>query len=133
GNVNGFSSGNQQLRLSSTTQAGAQTGTRSLTVNYNSGASTVRMVSAANLAIPGGTRVTFFVFLPSPGQLISVNPLVRHVGGGETKTSTPVGNIPTGRWTPIVTTVPAGNTGNQVGVEFQTRGAFVAFIDSISW
>jgi hypothetical protein len=131
--VDGWTASNQQLRLSSTANGGAQTGRTALEVDYNSGASTVRMVSAPTLAIAGGTRVTFFVLLQSPGQLTSVNPFVRHAGGGETKVSDIVGTLRTGAWNPITVTVPAGSTGNQVGVEFVTRGAFTAFVDSVRW
>jgi hypothetical protein len=134
GTVDGFSSGNQQLHLTSSTSGGSETGNRALEIDYNSGASTVRMVSQANLLLPPGTRVTFFVLVRSIAtNLLSVNPFVRGAGGGELKAKNPAGALIPNAWNPVTITLPAGFTGNQVGVEFQTTGAFTAFVDSIRW
>ena len=38
-----------------------------------------------------------------------------------------------GSWNVVTITVPASASGKQVGVEFQTNGAFSAYVDAVTW
>jgi len=131
--LDGWTSGNTQLVLSSSNQTVAQTGSRFLKATYASGASTVRVMSPANLAIPAGTKVSFYLYLASDSKLTSINPFVKKAGGNEWKVTNPVAKVLKGSWNIVTITVPASCSGSQVGVEFQTGGAFSANIDAITW
>jgi hypothetical protein len=58
---------------------------------------------------------------------------VKKTGGNEWKISNPVSKVLKGSWNVVTITVPAGCSGSQVGVEFQTSGAFSANVDAITW
>jgi hypothetical protein len=131
--VNGWSSSNTQLVLSSSNQTLAQSGSKFLKAVYNSGASTVRMKSPTNLALAAGTQVSFYLYLASDSKLTYINPFVTKAGGNEWKVSNPVSAVLKGSWNVVTITVPAGATGTQVGVEFKTAGAFNAYVDAITW
>jgi hypothetical protein len=134
GDVNGWSSGNSQMVLSSVTEAGAQTGTRSLKVSYGSGSSTLRIQGPSGLSLASGTKVSFYLYLASNSALTSINPFIKKSGGGnDSKVSNPGTNLLMGSWNVVTITVPSNFTGNQVGVEFQTNGAFSAYVDSVTW
>jgi len=131
--VNGWGSSNTQLVLSSSNQTVAQSGSRFLKAVYNSGATTVRVSSPANLALAAGTEVSFYLYLASDSKLTYINPFVKKTGGNEWKVSNPVSSVLKGSWNIVTITVPAGSTGSQVGVEFKSSGAFNAYVDAITW
>jgi hypothetical protein len=131
--ANGWTSSNTQLVLSTSNQTVAQSGSRFLKATYNSGASTVRMSSPANLSLSAGTQVSFYLYLASNSNLTYINPFVKKAGGNEWKISNAVSTVLKGSWNIVTITVPAGATGTQVGVEFKTSGAFTASVDAITW
>jgi len=133
GDVNGWTSGNSQLVLTSSYQALAQSGTRFLKADYASGASTVRMSSPAGLSLAAGTEVSFYLYLAADSKLYQINPFVKKAGGNEWKVTNDVSTVLKGSWNVVTITVPAGATGTQVGVEFKTSGAFNAYVDAITW
>ena len=133
GTTSGWTSGNQQLVISSSADVRGQTGTQSLKVTYASGASTLRMQSATTLSIAAGKQVTFYLYLASDSKLTTITPWVKKNGSAETKLATPVTTLLKGSWNVVNITVPAGVTANQVGVDFTTGGAFSAYVDSVSW
>jgi hypothetical protein len=131
--VNGWFSLNSQLVLSTSNLTVAQSGSKFLKATYNSGASTVRMTSPANLSLAAGTKVSFYVYLASDSKLTYINPFVKKAGGNEWKVSNPVSTVLKGSWNIVTITVPSGCSGTQVGVEFKTSGAFTASVDAITW
>ena len=131
--VDGWTAGNTQLVLSSSSATVAQTGSKFMKATYASGAGTLRVQSPSGLALPAGTKVSFYLYLASDSKLTSINPFVKKTGGNEWKVSNPVAKVLKGSWNIVTITVPASNTGSQVGVEFQTNGAFSANIDAITW
>jgi hypothetical protein len=134
GSTNGWTSGNTQVKVSSTSEAGAQSGTSALKVSYTSGASTLTIQGPTGLSLAAGTQVSFYIYLAADSALTSINPFIKKAGGGNNATSaTPVKNLLKGSWNVVNITVPASFTGSQVGVQFQTSGAFSAYIDSITW
>ena len=130
--TNGWTSGNSQLVLSSSSGT-AQAGSKFLKATYGSGASTVRMSSPSGLSLAAGTKVSFYLYLASDSKLTSINPFVKKSGGNEWKVSNAVSKVLKGSWNIVTITVPSGCSGTQVGVEFQTSGAFTANIDAITW
>jgi len=133
GTTSGWTSGNTQLVISSTTEVKAQTGTGELKVTYASGASTLRMQSATTLSIAAGKQVSFYLYLAADSKLTTITPWVKKNGSAETKVATPVTNLLKGSWNVVSMNVPAGVTANQVGVDFTTGGAFTAYVDSVTW
>jgi hypothetical protein len=131
--VNGWTSLNTQLVLSSSNQTVAQSGSKFLKATYNSGASTVRMSGPSGLALAAGTKVSFYLYLASNSNLTYINPFVKKAGGNEWKVSNAVSTVLKGSWNVVTITVPSGATGTQVGVEFKTSGAFSANVDAITW
>ena len=90
-------------------------------------------MSPANLALPAGTKVSFYMYLASDSKLTQINPFVKKTGGNEWKVTNAVSTVLKGSWNIVTITVPAGSSGMQVGVEFKTSGAFSANIDAITW
>ncbi len=133
GSTSGWTSGNTQLVISSTSEVKGQTGTQALKVTYASGSSTLRMQSATTLSIAAGKQVSLYLYLASDSKLTTITPWVRKNGSAETKVATPVTNLLKGSWNVVNMTVPAGVTANQVGVDFTTGGAFTAYVDSVGW
>jgi hypothetical protein len=133
GNVSGFTSANAQLVLSAVNTVGGQTGSNSLKATYGSGASTLRISGPTGLALAAGTQVSFYLYLAADSKLTSINPFVKKQGGNEFKVNKSVTTLLKGSWNVVTITVPALAVGIQVGVEFQTGGAFTAHIDSVTW
>jgi hypothetical protein len=133
GTTSNWTSGNTQLVISSSSDLGGQTGTKSLKVTYGSGTSTLRMQSDTNQSIAAGTKVTFYLQLASTSALTTITPWVRKNGGAENKQPVAVTSMLKGTWNAVTITVPTGVTANQVGVDFATGGAFTAYVDSVTW
>ena len=131
--VNGWTSSNSQLQLATTGEAEGQTGYQSLRAQYGSGSSTLRIQGPSGLSLAAGTQVSFYVYLASNSALTSINAFVKKAGGGEAKLSTTVANLLKGTWNAVTVTVPSGATGTQVGIEYQTSGAFTSYVDSVTW
>jgi hypothetical protein len=131
--VNGWSSGNTQLVLSSSNSIVAQSGSKSLKAVYNSGATTVRMSGPSGLWLAAGTKVSFYLYLTTSSNLASINPFVKKAGGNEWMVFNDVSTVLKGSWNVVTITVPSGATGTQVGVEFRTNGAFNAYVDAVTW
>jgi len=115
------------------TEAGGQTGSKSLKTTYNSGASTLRIQGPAGLALAAGTKVSFYIYLSATSKLTQMNPFVKKQGGNEWKVSNDTAKMLKGSWNVVTVTVPAGAIGSQVGVEFKTGGAFTAYLDAVTW
>jgi hypothetical protein len=133
GSTSGWTSGNTQLAISSSSDVKAQTGSKTLKVNYTSGSTTVTMSSATNLSIPSGKQVTFYLWFPTNSILNRVTPWVRKNGGATATAPMALGSFLRGSWNVVNITVPSGVTANQVGVDFNTAGAFTAYVDSVTW
>ena len=133
GDANGWTSGNTQMTLASSTEVAGQTGGRALKVAYNSGSSTLRLQSATTLSIAAGTKVTFYLRLASDSKLTAITPWVRKNGSSESKQTVSVSTLLKGSWNVVNITVPSGITANQVGVDFATSGAFSAYVDSVTY
>ena len=87
--VDGWTAGNTQLVLSSSNQTVAQTGSKFLKATYASGAGTLRIQGPSNLALPAGTKVSFYLYLASDSKLTQINPFVKKTGGNEWKVTNP--------------------------------------------
>jgi hypothetical protein len=131
--VNSWASTNSQLVVSSVSEAGGQTGTKSLKATYGSGASTLRMQGPTGLSLAAGTKVSFYIYLSATSKLTQMNPFVKKQGGNEWKVANDTCNLLKGSWNIVTITVPAGAIGSQVGVEFKTSGAFTAYLDAVTW
>ncbi len=81
--VDGWTAGNTQLVLSSSNQTVAQTGSKFLKAAYASGSGTIRMQGPSNLALPAGTKVSFYLYLASDSKLTAHQP-VREEGRAAT-------------------------------------------------
>ena len=58
---------------------------------------------------------------------------MRKNGGTTAKAPMALGSFLRGSWNVVNITVPSGVTANQVGVDFNTAGAFTAYVDSVTW
>jgi hypothetical protein len=133
GSTNSWSSSNSAISLSSASDKGAQTGKSALKASYNSGSSTVRIMGPSGVSIGAGTTVSFYLYVDTSTNISSANPFVRTGSYSEGNQSHPSSNLLKGSWNVVNVVVPSGATGGQVGVEFQTSGAFTAYVDSVTW
>jgi len=133
GSVNGWTSSNSALTLSSCNEKGAQTGSSALKINYTSGSSSLRILGPSGLSLPAGTNVSIYLYVASDSKVTSANPFVRTGGSNESTHSRSSSTLLKGSWNVVTVAVPSGATGNQVGFEFQTDGAFTAYIDGVTW
>jgi hypothetical protein len=131
--VNGWTSTNSQLVVSSVSDAGGQTGSKSLKATYGSGASTLRIQGPTGLSLAAGTKVSFYIYLSATSKLTEMNTFVKKQGGNEWKVTNSTTSLLKGSWNIVTITVPAGAIGSQVGVEFKTSGAFTAYLDAVTW
>jgi hypothetical protein len=87
----------------------------------------------SGVSIGAGTTVSFYLYVDSSTNISSANPFVRTGSYSEGNQSHPSSNLLKGSWNVVNVVVPSGATGGQVGVEFQTSGAFTAYVDSVTW
>ena len=131
--VNGWTSTNSQLVVSSVTEAGGQTG------QSRSGRRTAAVPARCACRARRGYRCrpgprSASTFYPSANsKLTQMNPYVKKQGGNEWKVANDVTSVLKGSWNIVTITVPAGAIGSQVGVEFKTSGAFTAYLDAVTW
>jgi hypothetical protein len=133
GNTNGWTSSSNGLSLSTTNEKGAQTGGTALKINYSGGSGSVRVLGPSGLSLAAGTNVNIYLYVASDSRVSSANPFVRTGGTNETRRSRSSSTLLKGSWNVVTVSVPSGATGNQVGFEFQTDGAFTAYIDGVTW
>src|SRR4029077_6170078 len=112
---------------------GAQTGKSTLKVTYNSGSSTVRIMGPSGVSIPAGTTVSFYLYVDTSTNVSWANPFVKTGSSTEGRHDHSSSNLLKGSWNVVNVPVPSRATGSQVGVEFQTSGAFTAYVDSVTW
>jgi len=112
----------------------AETGSKSLKVVYSGGSGTVRIASPATLSLAAGKRARFYLHLASSTNVTQVAAWVHKTNGTETKnTNSSSDDHLRGSWNHFSITVPSSATGNQIGLDLTTTGAFTAYIDSVSW
>ena len=93
----------------------------------------MRILGPSGLSLPGGTNVNIYLYVTSDSQVTSANPFVRTGSSNESMRSRSSSTLLKGSWNVVTASVPSGSTGNQVGFEFQTSGAFTAYIDGVTW
>ena len=133
GSTSGWTVSNSAITLSSCSDKGAQTGKSALKVAYTSGSSTVRIMGPSGVSIPAGTTVSFYLYVDASTNVSSANPFVRTGSSTEGRHNHPSSELLRGSWNVVNVVVPSGATGSQVGVEFQTSGAFTGYVDSVTW
>ena len=63
--------------MSSVSEAGGQTGSKSLKGTYGSGAGTLRIQGPTGLSLAAGTKVSFYIYLSATSKLTEMNPFVK--------------------------------------------------------
>jgi hypothetical protein len=111
----------------------AETGSKSLKAVYSGGSGTVRLAGPATLSLAAGKRAHLYVYLDAASNVTSIGTWVHKTNGTETKNTDSVTNHLKGSWNQFSITVPSSATGNQVGVDLTTTGAFTAYVDAVTW
>jgi hypothetical protein len=111
-------------------------GAQSLAVNFNGGAAT-SSISTAAPSVPAGKTITFHVWIPSGSKISSIQPYVQDHNGRTIGKRHPIDKLKADAWNTLTVPLPstAATPVRQIGVRFTTSAAWTGtcYIDSVGW